>query len=228
MVRRTTTHRLSQDDNYKVNKSLARSGRFTTEEQHAWLKNSKHWAGLDATKWKGRKVIGAGGNGTVGLWDYIAGDNRMPPSIVIKQTDPSGAEGLQWESKLLRNATKTKSVHIIKLYKACHLEGGTGSHHIFDPLPFNRGSGAYDPRKEVARMYMEYCPGGDLNEYVQRHRGRPIPEEHLWRIFGCLARAFHVLEHGAEHPAAYLKNWRPICHFDVKPSNSKCSQVAVC
>ncbi len=223
MPRTRAAQQLSSDDDYKINQTLNRNGRFTAEQQIAWLRNSKHWVGLDATKWKGRRVIGAGGNGTVGLWDYTGGDDKMPPSMVVKQADSSAAYGLQWESKLLRHASKTNSVHILKLYKACYLEGGTGAHHKFDPLPFNARSGTYNPRKEIARMYMEYCPGGDLEDYVGRRRGRPIPEEHLWRIFGCLARAFFVLEHGVEHPKMGLDNWRPICHFDMKPSNGNSS-----
>jgi hypothetical protein len=73
---------------------------------------------------------------------------------------------------------------------------------------------------------MEYCGRGDLQDAwnrVTRNRARPIAEEYLWRIFGCLARALMMMEHGSEAllPIGQAGWNTPICHFDIKPENSK-------
>lgn len=81
---------------------------------------------------------------------------------------------------------------------------GTGTSDKFDKIPFD-DYGNYDPNKEVNRLYIEYCEKGDLSGYESKFfdlRKRLIfpPEEYVWRIFGCLARACLVLETGSEDP----------------------------
>jgi hypothetical protein len=102
--------------------------------QHKWLHRSKQWIGLDANLWKA-KVLGAGGNGVVGLWEYQGNNTLFPKNIVIKQghDDP---ESMAWESKLLRQIIGTGTEHVVKLYKGYHRDGVTGTSDSFDPREY--------------------------------------------------------------------------------------------
>ena len=75
---------------------------------------------------------------------------------------------------------------------------GTGTSDIYDEVPF-RNFGFYDSSLEVNRLYLEYCEKDDLNEYIDkfvppRQKFHYPPEEYVWRIFGCLAKACLVME----------------------------------
>lgn len=88
------------------------------------------------------------------------------------------------------------------MYKGYHRGGGTGADRV-DPLPYQEGSENYDANEEVARIFLEYLPGGDLAySYFQEIMQTPglvvIPEEHLWRMLLCFAKAALVL--GESHP----------------------------
>ena len=81
---------------------------------------------------------------------------------------------------------------------------GTGTSERFDDIPFDR-NGNYNSNFEVSRLYIEYCERGDLDGYTTQFDNRQQnlifpPEEYVWRIFGCLARACLVLETGSEDP----------------------------
>ena len=87
---------------------------------------------------------------------------------------------------------------------ATFLAMGTGTSERFDDVPFDE-SGNYNPNREVNRLYIEYCEKGDLDGYTSKFDNRRqnliFPtEEHVWRIFGCLAKACLVLETGSEDP----------------------------
>lgn len=177
---------------YQNNEKVARAG-FSTRRQFEWLERSKLWPDLPYNEWTARKVIGAGGYGLCGIWDYTGNDQNMPRRIAVKQSMDS--EALEHESKFLHLAAMTGTKHIVKLYKGCHKSGGTGTGKKFDPLPFN-AAGRYTSRLEVARMYMEYVPGGDLEDFyrgIDKTPGAIIPEEHLWRMFNCFAKACMIL-----------------------------------
>jgi hypothetical protein len=123
-------------DLYEDNQLIAkRSEPLSVRRQHEWLHRSKQWTGLDANLWKARKVLGAGGNGVVGLWEYQGSNAQFPRNIVIKQgyDDP---ESMAWESKLLRQITGTGTEHVVKLYKGYHRDGGTGTSDRFDPREY--------------------------------------------------------------------------------------------
>ena len=73
-------------------------------------------------------------------------------------------------------------------------EGETGT-GFFDPLPYGK-NGKYNVDREVARIYMEFVPGGDCHQYYQnlvKDSPYVIPEEHVWSILHCLAKACLVL-----------------------------------
>ena len=55
--------------------------------------------------------------------------------------------------------------HVVKLYKAFHNDWGTGAEDIFDPFGFSRNKRAA-PGKEVSRIYIEHCAGGEMKNFV--------------------------------------------------------------
>ena len=136
MPTNTSSPNVSLTDLYEDNPLIAkRSEPLSVRRQHEWLHRSKQWTGLDANLWKARKVLGAGGNGVVGLWEYQGSNAQFPRNIVIKQgyDDP---ESMAWESKLLRQITGTGTEHVVKLYKGYHRDGGTGTSDRFDPREY--------------------------------------------------------------------------------------------
>ena len=50
--------------------------------------------------------------------------------------------------------------------------------------------------KGYFRLYMEYCPGGDLSDLFKSYQGHSIafPEPYLWKLFQDLARAVHAMD----------------------------------
>ena len=60
---------------------------------------------------------------------------------------------------------------------------------------------------------MEFCENGDLDRHAAAQK-RPrdsdrikLPEEQLWRIFLCLAKALLVMEGGTETPEVVDLAW---------------------
>jgi serine/threonine protein kinase len=87
----------------------------------------------------------------------------------------------------------------------------------------NRGS---------ASIYMEYCKGGDLSQYVSRHGvpGKIISEKQFWEIFYQLASALVYCHTGVRVDvnggATVDSSWkRPVLHRDIKPANGMQSRL---
>lgn len=198
--------------NAKIGRELGQRRQF------AWLERSKQWRGLSPNEWQARKVLGLGSSGLVGLWEYAGSNPSMPPNMAIKQVSADYADVLHNESKILCMIQATGTDHVVKVYKASHRDGGTGTTKTdMDELPFD-DSGNNVEEREVARMYMEYCSGGDMQGWINTLNasgGLQPPEENLWRIFGCLARALHVLDRGTEDPQAPDPYWGKCFPFKV-------------
>ena len=62
--------------------------------------------------------------------------------------------------------------------------------------------------------------------YDPNQQGVWYPEELGWRVLECVAKGLAVLEHGTENSTP-LPHWKPICHFDIKPENSKSPDISV-
>jgi hypothetical protein len=209
----------------RTNPALARGRNpMDRHQQQEWLLRSRNWPDMRANNYVGKKVLGAGAHGIVGLWQYKGNSAALPKHLVVKQVVDmvtNSAEQLRVESKLLRDIMATGTDHIIKLYKSNHTAGGTGTSNSRDPLPFG-AAGQYDPARLVNRIYVEYCRNGDLESELRRiaDKNQDIPEEYIWRILHCLASALAILEHGSEK--LNKASWNtPIGHFDIKPQNSR-------
>lgn len=177
---------------FQENTSVTAKG-TSARRQFAWLERSKSWPELPQIEWQAQKVLGLGSYAITGLFSYI-GNDPITPRHLVKQSNASTATALRVESKILHLTTGTDTNHIVRLYKGFHRAGGTGTGEN-DPLPYDQ-TGAYNQNLEVVRIYLEYAQGGDaqaLLDQIGRNKNYVIPEEHLWRILDCLARACLVL-----------------------------------
>lgn len=220
---------MAANNPFILNAGLDRDGSMSQQRQFAWLERSTsyvfvcnapkrsamflmlvcyRWPALDPTEWQARKVLGMGSTGLVGLWDYIGNDATKPRHMAVKQVAPDEHRSMRAESKFLHLLASTGTKHVVRLYKEAHALAGTGTMDDQDPLPFD-DAGDFDEDLQVNRMYLEYVPGGDMADWIDSvtaQIGQP-PEEHLWRILLCMAKALHVLEYGTEDPAARDMTW---------------------
>lgn len=211
---------LRQGKAHVFSNDLIRKGQMSLNEQKAWLTRSSEWPTIKANNYVGKRILGAGANGIVGAWELKGRSAFLPKIIVVKQsTGVDIRESLRVESKLLRDILGSGTNHVVKLYKSCHSDGGTGSGLSKDPLPFS--ASVWDPTLLVSRLYMEYCPNGSLESNMEKiPNDEDIPEEYIWRVLHCLATALVVLRHGNEEAGHNRPTWgNPIVHFDLKPAN---------
>jgi serine/threonine protein kinase len=211
---------------YETYRGLAKglSNPMSHRQQREWLHRSKDWPDLGGeNNYKARKIVGAGGHGICGLWEYTGDSPDKPKHLVVKQVGTKD-EGLRVESKLMRDIMRAGgSDHIVKLYKSAYSEGGSGTSKARDPWPFTSG-GKYRKKYQVSRLFMEYCENGNLASEIAEvvRNGYDLPEEYIWRAFECLASALVFLDHGNEETDDDAETWdSPISHFDIKPGNSK-------
>lgn len=129
------------------------SGRMTHEQRARWLSSNMRWTRGLGSDWRGEKVLGAGGFGLVGVWEYTdqQGGQRR---VVVKQSKGKN-NSLKGESKILSRVAETRTRHVVRILKKYHEERGTGS-------------STWDPEGEwVSRIYLEYCQGGDFNNHIK-------------------------------------------------------------
>ena len=101
--------------------------------------------------------------------------------------------------------------------------------------------------QETAQLYLEYCNGGDLDQYSARAlstgeedsssdendkqaaSGPMLKPKELWRYMFQVASALAYLHHGLllrqDQVFYFEKQWNQILHRDIKPSNSMLSSL---
>lgn len=210
---------------------------YKAAAQRAWLRKSAAWPDLPPAQWTSVRILGAGGHGICGLWRRILPAHNLaaaagPTEVVVKQVPHPQGSLLEVESKLLRrmqlnSAGSGGSEHIVKLYKECFYDPGSGTNEDYDPNP-NELLAPLNHFLDVARIYLEFCSGGDLSaKFETLPRDQYWSEEELWRLLRCLIMGAIVMDIGTEQPLPVTNQWtgaiagRPIAHFDLKPENSK-------
>jgi serine/threonine protein kinase len=140
--------------------------------------------------------------------------------VVVKQSTDEPMDDLNqvWggksamdEGRILAVLGRLNSTHIIRQY------GG------------NRLGDKFLEMDHVVRIFLEFCPGGDLDQLVAGFEQPPLPllsELDLWTIFKCLALGIAVLDRGTENVNEPAWGGHPpdrpeLCHFDIKSDNSK-------
>jgi serine/threonine protein kinase len=179
---------------------------------------------------EGGKFLGKGCFGIVGLWEY-RGDVLMAPEVtkvVVKQSADEPKDHIYnvWGGKSAMDEGR-----ILEML------GRLGSNHIIRQYGGNRVGDTFLEMGPVVRKFLEFCPGGDLNQLVSGFEQPPQPvvdELHLWSIFNCLALGISVLDRGTEniHEAAWggrQPDKPELCHFDIKSDNSTYSSyISTC
>ncbi|KAI6710476.1 hypothetical protein JHW43_006981 [Diplocarpon mali] len=160
--------------------------------------------------WKGIKILGEGGNGIVGLFQFdpLAPNPPVHSKVAVK-LNTTDVSILDEEATMMRNCRlPSLSDHIVEV--------------LTPPSLFVPG---------LQRLILEYCPQGSLEGLINRRIQRNLPFEEitLWRIFECLVDACSVMQNGQEfdwdpvNNCAVINN--PIAnrlemvHLDVKPDN---------
>jgi serine/threonine protein kinase len=205
---------------------------IVTKSNHPWLRSADKWEKGFPKGWKAVRILGSGGFGVAGHWKYTSKElpqlgsvETQIKDIVVKQSKAADNNGLRQESKFMEELTRTGSRHFPQLYGSVQRDVGQGTESKVDPKD-----------KEVHRIFMEFCAGGSMDEFLvketlKRRLGRRrIPEAELWSIFHCFAKAVSVLDQGHEQaelqpppPQSDLHPWstnRGIVHFDFKPGNT--------
>ena len=115
------------ETNASVNRLRKGKREMSTKRQIELLRHSRTWDGLDPSIWKARKIVGIGGNGIAGLWEYRGTDPNTPKRMVIRQG--KDIDGMNWEYRFLKILAGTGSDHFVKLYKAVYRTGGLERRH---------------------------------------------------------------------------------------------------
>lgn len=191
-------------------------------EYGKWLASESKWKNRVGRGWVAKKVLGRGGFGIVGHWEYVGPDRDFKPlkDVVVKQATTLRAggtkgPGLIEEGEFLQSFLSARTKHIVRIYRRVYRDLGAGTL-------------SQDPAAEVHRMFLEFCPGGDLHDVWHKKKTAgelPFSEVQLWMIFHCLARALLVMHCGGENPHGNTnpRSKGEICHFDLKPGNSNSS-----
>lgn len=99
----------------------------------------------------------------VGLWERIDDaesaemsgiDPKIPRRIAVKQSgsDFLSRQSMQMESYLMQQCNISGSDHILKIYKGYHLDAGTATDGVRDPVPFDV-DGKYDANQQVCSKF---------------------------------------------------------------------------
>jgi hypothetical protein len=129
-------------------------GRISAQQQKRWLASNTRWKyGLDSD-WRGEKVLGVGGFGLVGLWEFTNQDGRVN-RVVVKQSEGRN-RALEAESGFLHVIAETRTRHVVRMLKQYHEEKGQGTSE------WDRA------RHWVSRIYLEFCESGDMGGIIKR------------------------------------------------------------
>lgn len=127
---------------------------WTVETAKKWLSTSSTWIGLgNPSHWTGIRILGKGGFGVAGLWQYVGPAHLAPVSgireLCVKQTVVGRTEkrDVYEEGRILKMLSEVDGcTHVVKMY------GGV-EEDVFEGLG-------------VVRLFLEYCVGGDLGRVL--------------------------------------------------------------
>jgi hypothetical protein len=139
-------------------------------EYSKWLVSEAKWKNRVGKGWVAKRVLGMGGYGIVGHWEYKGPDRDSKPlkDVVVKQGTPwrpggHRSKGLEAETNFLQTFLTSKTQHIVRIYRRMYMDIGSGAVRP-------------DPTAEVHRIFLEFCPGGDLADFFDKKSYSPTTE----------------------------------------------------
>ena len=192
-----------------------------------FLNGEPTWKSRLGPGWRGTKLLGKGGHGIVGLWEW-RGDPNFAPSITQVVVKMSECNPELFPTREVFK--KTKYDEGITLLKLSRLK----SKHIVRQYGGNRLGDVFNEMDRVVRIFLEYCPGKDCDQFLAKFdepAKKPLPELDLWALFHCMALGIIVMARGTENPDALAWDGVPrdteLVHFDIKSDNSKSTFVSI-
>lgn len=191
---------------------------FRPQDEPAFLASEPTWRHRIGQGWQGTKFLGKGSFGVTGLWEY-KGDGPNPPAlkqVVVKQTQPKAYD--------LENARSTLDEGNIGF-----LLSGIRAKHLVRQYGGNRLGDRFAEMEQVVRIFLEYCPGGDLHQFVParseaiEQKLEPLSELDLWGIFKCLALGVLAMDKRSEDvlEAQRYNHDEELLHCDIKCDNGE-------
>jgi len=192
---------------------------FSSADTTLFLNSSPQWKSSLGPGWIGTKLLGKGGFGVAGLFEYHGPASSAPAitQIVVKMSeaqlplfpDPQVFPKSKIDEGItLRRLAACKSQHIVRIY------GG------------NRLGDRFGEMGEVVRIFLEYCPGGDVGRFLSGYGEsplEPLEEVDVWALFYCMALGVVVMARGTEDLKAEewdgVEKFGELVHFDLKPDN---------
>jgi hypothetical protein len=141
--------------------------RLTAWQKRDWLASNKLWQDRLSRPWRGVQVLGSGGQGIAGLWEYEGRAGLV--QVVVKQSIGK-SESLSRESDILRIISTTGTTCVVKLLKGYYEDIG-------------RSTSKWDyVGRDVSRIYLEYCSGGDLSSMIEGLRKYVTTSSNSFRV----------------------------------------------
>ncbi|CAG8982414.1 hypothetical protein HYALB_00007093 [Hymenoscyphus albidus] len=189
-----------------------------------FLESGLIWQNRIPDGWVGTKFLGKGGFGVTGLWEY-KGDPAKAPAItkvVIKMTellsedyqgtsvDTRPRKDRLFEGRILERLSQRRNGHVVRSF------GG------------NRTGDRFGDMREVVKIFMEFCPGGDVDVFLPKSYpvkgevgGMGLEEVDLWALFCCMAEGVGVIAEMMDRTTGYagFLRKRELVHMDLKPDN---------
>lgn len=156
---------------------ISKMSSFMNKMTGLLIDGKDNYSSVLGSGWKGKRLLGRGDNGVVGLWEYEGPEAYAVLQVAVKQSHTVGWANPLRESQIMASLSEAKSLHIVRQYRdgvSMRVEGGG----------------------VIVAMFLEFCPAGDLLRF--EGRGDKILEVDLWEIFLCLASANSVIDRGTE------------------------------
>ncbi|KAL8924289.1 MAG: hypothetical protein Q9208_004070 [Pyrenodesmia sp. 3 TL-2023] len=159
----------------------------------------------DTAAWRGVRPLGRGGFGMAGLWEKLDENGALIDQLVVKQIGTGPGRPFF--------AGQPMEVSVMEEIAKYTKDTGTENTGTVALRKYKRF-----PRREVHRLYLEFCPYGDLYKLIKQYRARKrfIPAGFIWNVFYQLAVACEVLE---SLPLNKRKEYSEYVHRDIKPHN---------
>lgn len=166
--------------------------------------------------WRAARFLGGGMSQAV-LWVDVDDSGSMRQCIVRKDTPvatSAWADATKWQDVDLRdNDLRTRVPIEYHVQKA--IQDRPEARYVVRVLKCE-----VDAKRQLYRLYLPYCPYGDLEILVEKYRKDDsfLPQPLLWRIFECLVESGLIMERGGISDDA-RPTWSEIVHRDLKPAN---------